>query len=57
MDAQAPGRKRGIRKLEQQKIDREQRKRGERPLGFDPSPEYKVALKKAQRARSMGGGR
>jgi len=34
-----------------------QRERGERPVGSGPSPEYKVALKKAQRARSMGGGR
>ena len=55
--AKAPGRKRGVGKLEQQKIDKAQREKGERPVGSGPSPEYKVALKKAQRARSMGGGR
>ena len=55
--AKAPGRKRGVGKLEQQKIDRAQRERGERPVGSGTSPAYKVALKKAQRARSMGGGR
>ncbi len=54
--AKAPGRKRGVGKLEQQKIDKAQRERGERPLGSGPSPEYKVALKKAKRARSMGSG-
>lgn len=55
--AKAPGRKRGVGKLEQQKIDKAQRERGERPVGSGPSPEYKVALKKSQRSRSMGGGR
>lgn len=55
--AKAPGRKRGVGKLEKQKMDKEQRERGERPIGSGPSPAYKVALKKAQRARSMGGGR
>ena len=55
--AKAPGRKRGVGKLEQQKIDKAQRERGERPLGSGPSPAYKVALKKSQRSRSMGGGR
>ena len=55
--AKAPGRKRGVGKLEQQKIDKAQRERGERPIGSGPSPEYKVALKRAQRARSTGGGR
>ena len=54
--AKAPGRKRGVGKLEQQKIDKAQRERGERPIGSGPSPEYKVALKKAKRARSTGGG-
>jgi hypothetical protein len=54
--AKAPGRKRGVGKLEQQKIDKAQRERGERPLGSGPSPEYKVALRRAKRARSMGGG-
>jgi hypothetical protein len=54
--AKAPGRKRGVGKLEKQKMDKEQRERGERPIGSGPSPEYKVALKKSQRARSMGGG-
>lgn len=55
--AKAPGRKRGVGKIEQQKIDKAQRERGERPLGSGPSPEYKVALKRAQQKRSMGGGR
>lgn len=55
--AKAPGRKRGVGKLEQQKIDKAQREKGERPVGSGPSPEYKVALKRAQRSRSMGGGR
>lgn len=55
--AKAPGRKRGVGKLEQQKIDRAQREKGERPVGSGTSPAYKVALRKAQRARSMGGGR
>ena len=54
--AKAPGRKRGVGKLEQQKIDRAQRERGERPVGSGPSPEYKVALKRAQKKRSTGGG-
>lgn len=55
--AKAPGRFRGVGKIERQKMDKEQRERGERPIGSGPSPAYKVALKKAQRARSMGGGR
>jgi len=54
--AEAPGRKRGVGKLEQQKIERAKREKGERPIGSGPSPEYKVALKRAQRSRSMGGG-
>jgi hypothetical protein len=54
--AKAPGRKRGVGKLEQQKIDRAQRERGERPVGSGTSPAYKVALKRAQKKRSTGGG-
>ena len=54
--AKAPGRKRGVGKLEQQKIDRAQRERGERPLGSGQSPAQKVELRKAQRRRSTGGG-
>ena len=55
--AAAPGRLRGVGKLEKQKMDKEQREKGERPVGSGPSPEYKVALRRAQRARSSGGGR
>jgi hypothetical protein len=55
--AKAPGVKRGVGKIEQQKISKAQRERGERPIGSGPSPAYKVALKRAQRSRSMGGGR
>jgi len=55
--AAAPGRLRGVSKLEKQKMDKEQREKGERPLGSGPSPAYKVALRRAQRARSTGGGR
>jgi len=55
--AKAPGVKRGVGKLQQQEIDKARRERGERPIGSGPSPAYKVALKRAQRARSSGGGR
>jgi hypothetical protein len=55
--AAAPGRLRGVGKLEKQKMDREQRERGERQFSAGPSPALKVALRKAQRARSTGGGR
>lgn len=49
--AKAPGRKRGVGKLEQQKIDKAQRERGERPVGSGTSPAYKVALRKSKRTR------
>ena len=55
--AKAPGVKRGVGKIEQQKISKAQRERGERPIGSGPSPAYKVALKRSQKARSSGGGR
>lgn len=55
--AEKAGRLRGVGKLEKQKMDKEQREKGERPLGSGPSPAYKVALRRAQRARSTGGGR
>lgn len=54
--AKGPGRKRGVGKLEQQKIDKAQREKGERPLGSGQSPAQKVELRKAQRRRSSGGG-
>ena len=54
--AAAPGRLRGVGKIEKQKMDKEQRDRGERPLGSGQSPAQKVELKKAQRRRSSGGG-
>ncbi len=55
--AAAPGRLRGVGKIEKQKMDKEQREKGERPIGSGPSPAYKVALRRAQRSRSSGGGR
>lgn len=54
--AKAPGRKRGVGKLEQQKIDKEKRDKGERPFEAGPSPAKKVELKRSRRERSMGGG-
>jgi len=54
--AAAPGRLRGVGKLEQQKMDKEKRDRGERPLGSGQSPAQKVELRRAQRRRSTGGG-
>lgn len=55
--AEAPGVKRGVGKLEQQKVDKAKREKGERPIGSGPSPADKVALKRSQQKRSMGGGR
>jgi hypothetical protein len=55
--AKAPGRKRGVGKIEQQKIDREQRERGERPLGTGISPAEKVRRKQAMRNRSQYSGK
>jgi hypothetical protein len=54
--AKAPGRLRGVGKLEQQKMDKAQRERGERPFSAGPSPADKVALRRAKSARSAGGG-
>ena len=54
--AAAPGRLRGVGKLEKQKMDKEKRDRGERPLGSGQSPAQKVELRRAQRRRSTGGG-
>jgi hypothetical protein len=54
--AAAPGRKRGVGKIEQQKIDKEKRDRGERDFSAGPSPVKKVELRRAQRARSTDGG-
>jgi hypothetical protein len=46
--AEAPGVKRGVKKVPGEKKGRQ--------FSDGPSPAYKVALKKARRARSMGGG-
>ena len=54
--AAAPGRLRGVGKLEKQKMDKEKRDKGERPLGSGQSPAQKVELRRAQRRRSTGGG-
>lgn len=54
--AKAPGRKRGVGKIEQQKIDKEVRDRGERPFSAGSSPAEKVELRRAQRRRSTGSG-
>ena len=55
--AKAPGRKRGVGKIEQQKIDKEKRDRGERPLGTGISPAEKIRRKQAMRNRSQYGGK
>lgn len=55
--AEAQGRLRGVGKLEKQKMDKEKRDSGERPLGSGQSPAQKVELRRAQKKRSMGGGR
>ena len=54
--AEKAGRLRGVGKIEQQKIDKEKRDRGERDFSAGPSPAKKVELRRAQRARSTGGG-
>ena len=54
--ATAPGRLRGVGKIEQQKIDKEKRDSGERPFEAGKSPAQKVELRKAQRRSSSGGG-
>lgn len=55
--AKAPGRKRGVGKIEQQKIDKEKRDRGERPLGTGISPVERIRRKKAMRNRNQSTGR
>lgn len=49
--AAAPGRLRGVRRTETIQ------QRRERPFSAGPTPAQKVALRRAQRARSTGGGR
>lgn len=49
--AAAPGRLRGVRRTETIQ------QRRERPFSAGPTPAQKVALKRAQQARSTGGGR
>ena len=55
--AKAPGRKRGVGKIEQQKIDKEKRDRGERPFGTGISPVEKIRRRKAMRNRQYSGKR
>jgi hypothetical protein len=54
--AAAPGRLRGVGKLEKQKMEKTPEGERVRPFSAGPSPAQKVALKRAQRARSTGGG-
>jgi hypothetical protein len=54
--AAAPGRLRGVGKLEKQKMEKTPEGERTRPFSAGPSPAQKVALKRAQRARSTGGG-
>lgn len=55
--AAAPGRLRGVGKLEKQKMEKTPGGERIRPFSAGPSPAQKVALKRAQQARSTGGGR
>jgi len=55
--AKAPGRLRGVGKLEKQKMEKTPEGERIRPVSAGPTPAYKVALRKAQRSRSTGGGR
>jgi hypothetical protein len=48
---------RGVGKLEKQKMEKTPEGERVRPFSAGPSPAQKVALRKAQRARSTGGGR
>ncbi len=50
--AAAPGRLRGVGKLEKQKMEKTPEGERVRPFSAGPSPADKVALRKAQRARS-----
>lgn len=55
--AAAPGRLRGVGKLEKQKMEKTPEGGRIRPFSAGPSPAQKVALRRAQQARSTGGGR
>ncbi len=55
--AAAPGRLRGVGKLEKQKMEKTPEGERVRPFSAGPSPAQKVALRRAQRSRSTGGGR
>jgi len=54
--AAAPGRLRGVGKLEKQKMEKTPEGEGVRPFSAGPSPAQRVALRRAQKARSTGGG-
>ena len=54
--AAAPGRLRGVGKLEKQKMEKTPQGERIRPFGAGPTPAQKVALRRAQKARSTGGG-
>ena len=54
--AAAPGRLRGVGKLEKQKMEKTPEGERVRPFSAGPSPEQKIALKRAKVARSAGGG-
>ena len=55
--AAAPGRLRGVGKLEKQKMEKTPEGGRIRPFSAGPTPAQKVALRRAQQARSTGGGR
>jgi hypothetical protein len=54
--AAAPGRLRGVGKLEKQKMEKTPEGERVRPFSAGPSPAQKVALRRAKIARSTGGG-
>jgi len=54
--AAAPGRLRGVGKLEKQKMEKTPEGERVRPFSAGPSPAQRVALRRAQKARSTGGG-
>ena len=54
--AAAPGRLRGVGKLEKQKMEKTPEGERVRPFSAGPSPAQKVALRRAKIARSSGGG-
>ena len=54
--AAAPGRLRGVGKLEKQKMEKTPQGERIRPFSAGPTPAQKVALRRAQKARSTGGG-